>query len=50
VSTQQPAAEDGKQRPLVPGSRCLARLSRSVTDTSNDLADINFKKTNDVRL
>jgi hypothetical protein len=30
VSTQQPAAGDDKQRPLVPRSRFLARLSRSV--------------------
>jgi len=27
---EQPAAGDGKQRPLVPRSRCLPRLSRSV--------------------
>src|SRR5262245_15871890 len=27
---QQPAAGDGKQLPLVPRSRCLPRLSRSV--------------------
>jgi hypothetical protein len=32
--TEQPAAGDGKQRPLVPRSRCLPRLSRSVDMTS----------------
>src|SRR5262249_52561547 len=30
LNKYQPAASDGKQRPLVPRSRCLPRLSRSV--------------------
>jgi hypothetical protein len=30
ISAQQPAAGDGLQRSLVPRSRCLPRLSRSV--------------------
>jgi hypothetical protein len=35
---EQPAAGDGKQRPLLRRSRCLPRLSRSVRHPDSQLA------------